>query len=102
MSSSITPADAPNICQLFTMFLEYKGGTYLSQISSRSLDSALTSWPSKLNEQDLNIWQLTRDDVVALAKSDRVEVNGLRSVFCVTHTSQDNELMLLHVVGTRD
>jgi len=85
---------------LFTICLDYRGGTYLSQVRSNTVPDAIKKWAEVVPTDDLNIWNLQREDLSSLAKVEVVAVDDLSNVFCVSSTSVDDKLMLVHVIGT--
>jgi hypothetical protein len=55
---------------LFTIFLDYLGGTYISQVESANPSEALESWARSLPVGDLTEWNLKRD-VLLMAIRDQ-------------------------------
>jgi len=41
---------------LYTIILEYKGGTYISQIQSESPTAAVKKWSTTITEHSLAVW----------------------------------------------
>ncbi len=42
---------------LFTFVLDFLGGTYISQIKAKTLDSAKLEWAKKISNQDISGWR---------------------------------------------
>lgn len=42
---------------LFTFVLDFLGGTYISQINAKTLDSAKLEWAKKLSNQEISGWR---------------------------------------------
>ena len=87
---------------LFTFFLEYKGGTYISQVRAQSYKSAPKVWAEKL---DLSvISQLESDFQSKLLKSVDNEIptpiKGIDKVWCCSLLSLKETLM--HFVQTSE
>ena len=88
--------------QLYTIFLEYDGGTFISQEIATSPVEAVRFWsrnekatgfPQQLNaSQRIELQQDFYD-------SDLVPIEGLKNVWCDT-TTIANELLLLHCIQT--
>lgn len=55
--------------KLYTFFLEYKGGTYLSQISAASPQEALMKWSERLNVNEIKgLGEKTKEQLIKDAK----------------------------------
>ena len=87
---------------LFTLVVEYGGGTYLSQVSADTPREALLKWSmdhesAEGEELPLGVFsgiraQLQRGD-------DAVAISGSRNVWCISGVSED-KLILIHVILT--
>ena len=84
---------------LYTIFLEYKGGTYISQILDCSVEGALKQWADSINLETINSWGLSRDEVVQLCEDNPVLLKGCMNVWCVTATAKKG-LMLVNIIMT--
>jgi hypothetical protein len=85
---------------LYTMILEYGGGTYISQTSGGSLSSALKNWASALGENELATWGLSRVDLFEIAEDDPVLLEGCVSTWCITGLSSSEHLIVVNIVAT--
>jgi len=85
---------------LYTMVLDYKGGTYISQISSKSPEVAIKKWVSTINEQELANWGLTRSEATLLAKDNPIPLKNCSNVWCVQDSAKAG-LMLLNIIATQ-
>jgi hypothetical protein len=68
----------------FTFYLEYKGGTYISQVRARSYKSAPKAWAEKLDLTDIS--KPEKDFKVKLLKSideeTPVPIDGISKTWC--------------------
>ncbi|MBZ5597351.1 MAG: hypothetical protein LAO03_10050 [Acidobacteriia bacterium] len=86
--------------KLYTVILEFGGGTYISQVSGESPAAALPNWMSQLQDQELAKWAITRNELISIIESDRpVPLGGCVGVWCLTG-SVKNGLALINVVAT--
>lgn len=71
---------------LFTLILEYRGGTYASQVAAASPTKALRAWADKLDGQAVQ--SLGRKRTHALVKATRggaeapLSLEGIANVWC--------------------
>ena len=87
--------------QLYTLLLEYRGGTYISQFHASSVQSLLPVWTNWIAQEDLNVWGLTRADLAQFSsESHPVPLEGLQNAWCCTGCCND-DLLLLNIVNTR-
>ena len=86
--------------RLFTLVLDYLGGTYIWQFRSDVLEEGIRQWAEGVSENDLSILKLLRNDVKGLSEQPPVAVEGLKRIWCVSATSEQDELMLAHVIET--
>jgi hypothetical protein len=85
---------------LYTVVLEYRGGTYISQVLGPSLSAALKQWANALNENDLANWGLSRPELTEVIEDDPALLDGCINAWCLTGLSGSEELILLNVVAT--
>ena len=86
--------------KLYTVVLDYKGGTYVGQSPGASPKSAVLRWVSGLSEADLSAWKIARRDLHQTVKSDNaVPLTGCRNVWCLTG-SMENKLILINIIAT--
>lgn len=90
---------------LFTIIVDYRGGTYLSQVVARSVAQALSRWADTLDATALGgLPAKSLPGFVHELKDegrDAAPISGLVGVWCIT-LSVDDCLALIHVVETRD
>jgi hypothetical protein len=86
--------------KLYTIILEYRGGTYISQVSADSPSAALLKWPSELEDGLLAELGITRNELSNILKSGQaVPINGCVSVWCISG-SVKNDLALMNIIAT--
>jgi hypothetical protein len=81
---------------LFTIILDYRGGTYIRQARARSPKKALLK-----SLQDFDVVSPTTKTQIAweIANENIVEVAGTRGVWCTSATLR-GKLGLFHIVAT--
>jgi hypothetical protein len=84
---------------LYTIVLDYKGGTYISQSPAESPEAALTKWANAIGENDLVNWGLSRAEITQLPEDSPVPLKGCLNVWCVTASTKEG-LMLVNIVAT--
>lgn len=84
---------------LYTIILEYRGGTYISQIHSESPTAAVKKWSTTATEHTLAVWGLNRADLVLLSHDNPIPVENCVNIWCLTGSAK-NHLMLLNVIAT--
>jgi hypothetical protein len=88
---------------LYTIFLEYKGGTYISQLRAPQLSVVLELWANQISDIDLAEWGLNRSSLIAaISRGDLVPVTERVNVWCLSGTDGGDELILLNVVKMSD
>lgn len=86
--------------KLYTIVLDYKGGTYIAQVSGDSPAAALSNWLSEIRDQELAEWGITRGEIKAIMDTDDpTPVSGCSGVWCVTGSTKKG-LVLVNVVAT--
>ena len=92
-----------NAQRLYTIFMEFQGGTYISQLSASNESSALSCWPREASDEDLRMWGLNRDELSEIVTTeDLVPIAGCKSLWCASGTSRSGKLVLIHVIATAD
>jgi hypothetical protein len=86
---------------LFSIFVDFAGGTYVSQVAADDQNLALMQWFAKTQDEQaagedrhLFIKPVKQDTDVDLTKLD-----GLTNIWC-TCFHHDDKLVLIHVVKT--
>ena len=86
---------------LFTIVLDYRGGTYVGQAKGTSVSSALRLWISQIRDQELKEWKIERRELVEIAKSHKpVLLDDRVNVWCVSGVA-DDDLVLINVIATK-
>lgn len=86
--------------RVYTVVLEYGGGTYIAQVSGHSPAAALPVWISHLRDEDLAKWRITRGELTTVTKSDNpVAIGGCVGVWCISG-SVKNGLVLINMIAT--
>jgi hypothetical protein len=86
--------------KLYTVVLDYRGGTYLAQVSAASPVAALPKWLSKIRNENLVTWKLSRSDLKGILESDDpTPINGCRGVWCISGRSK-NGMVLINIIAT--
>jgi hypothetical protein len=85
---------------LFTIVLDYAGGTYISQVRASSPAGAVSEWASRTSDANLAAWGLTREVLLEMAAGDPpTPVNGLRDVWC-TSGAASRGLALVNIISS--
>jgi len=69
---------------LFTFYLDYRGGTYISQLRARDYLEAPTAWAKKLDLRQIpNASERFRDNLLKSLEFEKpVPLNGVDSTWC--------------------
>jgi hypothetical protein len=86
---------------LFTMILDYAGGTYISQVSTANEQEAFGAWLARLRSGEIGI-AVAQEVAESFDESDGgIEpLDGLDGVWCTAAVSAKDELALLNIVKT--
>ncbi len=88
---------------LYTILLEYRGGTYVSQIRAAGRDALLQDWALSRTEDDLRLWGIPRTALLeCLADATLVALNDVRNVWFASAADTTGALLLIDVVATLD
>jgi hypothetical protein len=85
--------------KLYTMLLEYNGGTYVSQVPGNTVEVAIKKWAKAVSGHDLKSWGLTRAEVIRLSHDNPLPLENCSNVWCLTN-STEKSLILLNVIAT--
>ncbi|WP_421737584.1 hypothetical protein [Caulobacter sp.] len=87
---------------LYTMVLDFHGGTYITQFDADSPVDAVTAWCGELQEEQL-LGEVSSDIaegiMIDAVENRLVEVEGLHNVWCAA-TTAGGPLALLNVIET--
>jgi hypothetical protein len=85
---------------LYTVILEYGGGTYIAQVRSENPSLALEQWMRELSPTSLRAWKLSRTDLeLVIRETPPMPLTGVSNVWCVIGTGQ-MEQILINIVAT--
>lgn len=92
---------------LFTIIMEYRGGTYIAQITAPDPESALKQWALQINPIDIAHFAEARKTELVHAIDEwredgqsAVAITGTLNVWCHTETIGGFQ-MLVNVVATK-
>lgn len=90
-----------NHLSLYTFVLEFKGGTYLSQVRASSPKESKEKWAIKVYEKgDIDLSGCTKREFIKLLRDDEmVSVTTCSKVWCSTFLIFD-DLGLIHIIET--
>ena len=84
---------------LYTVILEYAGGTYISQVPGSDEVSALSHWKERLDDDELTKWKLNRQDVQQVLNESPVQLTKLLNIWC-SGASASHGLILVNLIKT--
>jgi hypothetical protein len=86
---------------LYTILLDWEGGTYISQKHARSHDAALTKWAHELETDTISAFGPScHEQLVSDLKSEpSTPLNGLTNAWC-NSAILNGKLALINVVKT--
>jgi hypothetical protein len=86
---------------MFTILMEYKGGTYLSQVESGDVREAVEKWATSFNYEAVEGMTASSKEVVLedIMHEDPASVSGLTNTWacCI---QIENDVALLHIIRT--
>jgi hypothetical protein len=88
---------------LYTFFLDYKGGTYISQVRAASPPKAAEVWSRKLKQTAIQGMGDRSKERLAqeLCNDVPIPINGLERTWCSTALIQGH-LVLIHLIETAE
>jgi hypothetical protein len=87
---------------LFTLLLEFDGGTYIAQLRSASARGAVTKYAAQLAKNEaLSTRSIRKRLASGLKQYEPVRIDGIRNVWCCS-ASLGNKFALLNLVATLD
>lgn len=87
---------------LYTIILDYNGGTYISQIEENSPYKSLISWIKEIDLKNLNVGHVRKSSIVKKIREFEEEplpLSGIKNVWCVTFIL-NKKLALVHIIKT--
>jgi hypothetical protein len=88
---------------LYTFFLDYRGGTYLSQVSAPSPIKALRVWAERFDPTPVpGLGPKSKEELIRAARLDRpVAIDGVKKTWCSVALLR-GQLALIHFVQTAE
>lgn len=70
----------------YTFVFEFKGGTYLSQVSAKSIGEAIRCWAEEINIDEIKFMgHASKNELINLSDSlEPILINGMDNVWCVS------------------
>jgi hypothetical protein len=85
---------------LFTVILEFGGGTHISQVNAQGPSEALTGWIAAQSDADLTSWKLPRTELTTgFAEISPTVLEGLQSAWCMS-ASLPQGFVLVNIIET--
>jgi len=86
--------------KLYTVVLDFRGGTYIGQVSKESPDKAAEEWAKAVSPDDARAWKLNKGELLKLLRGDKpTALNGCIGVWCFSGEIEGH-LALVNVVQT--
>jgi hypothetical protein len=86
--------------ETYTVLAEYRGGTYIKQLTAPGPEAVFASWIASLSEDDLEVSALHRDELIAsIDIVTSVPIEGCSGIWCFS-TNVAGKLLLAHFVRT--
>lgn len=88
---------------LWTLVVDYRGGTYVRQASTPQAAAALVQMMKSLGEDpEMHAWRAELVEAIADAtEAELVPVAGFEGVWCASLLDRSGELALCHLIATR-
>jgi hypothetical protein len=85
---------------LYSIVIEYRGGTYISQISALNQNAAITAWASSFSETELRVWKIDKTALLKIVEEDiPIALKGCVNAWCLSGNI-DGSLALINVFKT--
>lgn len=87
---------------LFTFVLDYKGGTYISQVVAPTVGEAIAAWPRVVNWDVIGIQSSSRFEKqlrLDVSGDNPVALDGMSNVWCIS-PRLGKSVGTLHIVAT--
>lgn len=86
--------------KMYTFFLEFDGGTFISQYKSTSLENAILQWSKKLSLSAIGARDIYKNSFLLDVKKEAVvNVVDVESVWCISPYI-GKEIAIVHIIGT--
>lgn len=86
--------------ELYTIVLDFLGGTFIAQASATSPHDSLLFWAESLSEADARVWKLDRKQLSTIIRDEDLSaLTGCVNVWCLS-VNIGNDLALINVVKT--
>src|ERR1700690_1391236 len=86
--------------KLYTVVLDYAGGTYIAQVHALSPAAALSKWVSKIMKEDAAEWGIRQKELAEIIRGQEiVPLDGCVNVWCICGTVR-SDLALINVIAT--
>ena len=86
--------------ELYTVILEFRGGTYIGQASKPSPGEAVAAWIESIPPPNAKSWELDKIGLLgAVLADDPTPLSGCTSVWCMS-ADVDGHMALINVVRT--
>lgn len=85
---------------LYTIVLDFRGGTYIGQATKGSAKDAVIAWANSISPEDANVWKLDKEQLQRISRIDEaIAVEGCTGVWCLSGDI-DGHMALIHVIQT--
>ncbi|HEY1939275.1 MAG TPA: hypothetical protein VGJ33_15185 [Candidatus Angelobacter sp.] len=84
----------------YTVVLNYKGGTYISQVVAESPKAAIRKWFTGISDPDLAAWEVTNEKLSELSDDEPLPLDNCLNVWCAS-SSGKHGLLLLNIITTQ-
>lgn len=89
----------------YTFIMNYRGGTYCSQLKAVDIEQALSKWPDKLDKHRAEIKYLTLDKITRLKAEIRngekpTKLKGLKNIWFSFFLLTNRDIIYLNIIKT--
>jgi hypothetical protein len=88
---------------MYTFLVEYRGGTYISQLPCDTLDKSISEWSKTLVAENIKyLGPLMKKEIAILLKDEEpVKIKGVNNVWLLMLCLKTGT-MLIHIIKTAD
>ncbi len=88
---------------LYTFFLDFKGGIYVSQVRGDSPEKAIKSWAKSLNVKAINgLGERSKQELIHQVKSEiPIPLENVKNTWCCTFLPM-GKFLIVHFTQTED